>query len=53
MSVTKVRGAAVWVASDGRREYEITPGAFGFVVRDRHTEEQIATIDDLSEAEDL
>jgi hypothetical protein len=53
MSIEIDESRSSWTATDGRRTYLINPGAFGFVVRDAATGEQIAAISDLSEVEDL
>jgi hypothetical protein len=53
MSIEFDESASSWTATDGRRSYEINPGSSGFVVRDAATGEQIATIANLSEVEDL
>lgn len=53
MSIEINESASSWTATDGRRTYLITPGSSGFVVRDTESGEQIASIADLSEVEDL
>ncbi|MBS2531940.1 hypothetical protein KGQ20_04070 [Catenulispora sp. NF23] len=53
MSIEIHTSRLFWTATDGRRRYVITPGSSGFVVRDTEDGEQIATISDLSEVEDL
>ena len=53
MSIVINEFASSWIATYGRRTYEITPGSSGFVVRDTASGDQIASISDLSEVEDL